>query len=119
MCIRTPNHGGTRRRAAAADWKDGDHWAKHPITAAPPAAGCGTLPDLLEPALHPNHHQFFHSLLFAAGVGVLLYRLYQWEPETDGGHLLRALALIGGGAYLVHLAMGAFTRKSLPLVGKL
>ena len=37
------------------------------------ACGLGTfggkLPDLLEPALHPNHRKFFHSLLFAAGVG--------------------------------------------------
>ena len=37
----------------------------------------GTLPDLLEPALHPNHRQFFHGVLFAAGVSIALYKLYQ------------------------------------------
>lgn len=29
----------------------------------------GTLPDQLEPALHPHHRQFFHSLAVLAGVG--------------------------------------------------
>jgi inner membrane protein len=105
--------------AAASDWNADDHWAKHPLVAAVAAAGCGTLPDVLEPALHPNHRQFFHSLLFASGVGFVLYKLYQWEPESEGGKLVRAAALVGGCAYLVHLAMDAFTPKSLPLVGKL
>ncbi len=45
--------------------------------------------------------------------------MYQWEPESEGGELVRAVVLIGGSACLVHLAMDAFTRKSLPLVGKL
>ena len=105
--------------AAAADWKEDDHWAKHPLVAAATAAVCGTLPDILEPALHPNHRQFFHSFLFATGVGFVLYKLYRWEPESEGGELVRAVTLVGGCAYLVHLSMDAFTRKSLPLVGKL
>ena len=69
--------------AAAADWEEDDHWAKHPLVAAATAAGCGTLPEVLEPALHPNHRQFFHSFLFATGVGFGLYKLYQWEPESE------------------------------------
>jgi hypothetical protein len=76
--------------AAAADWKEDDHWAKHPLLAALTAAGCGTLPDVVEPALHPNHRQFFHSFLFAAGVSVALYKVYQWQPKSDGGELVRA-----------------------------
>src|SRR6185437_13064764 len=39
--------------AAAADWREDDHWAKHPLVAAATAGGCGTLPDVIEPALHP------------------------------------------------------------------
>ena len=105
--------------AALVDWKDDDHWAKHPAVAAATAAGFGTLPDVLEPALHPNHRQFFHSVLFAAGVSVALYKLYKWKPETEGGELLRALSLVVGAAYLVHLAMDSLTRKSLPLIGKI
>jgi inner membrane protein len=63
--------------AVASDWKEDDHWAKHPLVAAATAAGCGTLPDVLEPALHPNHRQFFYSFLFAIDVGFVLYKLYQ------------------------------------------
>ena len=96
-----------------------EHWAKHPLLAAATAAGCGTLPDVLEPALHPNHRQFFPSFLFATGVDFALYKLYRREPESEGEELARVVALIGSSAYLVHLAMDAFTRKSLPLVGKL
>ena len=104
---------------AVLDWKEGDHWVKHPLVAAGMAASCGTLPDVLEPALHPNHRQFFHSVLFAVGLGVTLYNVHQWEPDTDTGRLVRGLTLIGGAAYLLHLAMDACTRKSLPLLGKL
>lgn len=87
------------------------------------AAGCmggyclGTLPDLAEPATSPNHRQFFHSVFFAALVGYGLYRAYQWSPETPEGKFFRGVCLIAGGAYLVHLAMDATTKRSLPLIG--
>ena len=85
------------------------------------AVGCagftlGTLPDLFEPATSPNHRRFFHSLTFAALLGVGAYKLYHWQPETDADKLLRALGLVGIGAYLIHLAMDATTAKSLPLI---
>lgn len=88
-------------------------------------AGCvggycfATLPDLIEPATSPHHRQFFHSVLFAAMLGFGLYKLYRWEPETPGGQLLRVLALGAGGAYLLHLALDATTKRSLPLIGRL
>lgn len=78
-----------------------------------------SLPDRIEPPDHPNHRQFFHSLLFAAAVGYGVYQAYQWQPDDDWHKVLRWLAMIGGSAYLVHLAMDFTTRKSLPLVGKL
>lgn len=105
--------------AAAADWHPDDHWSKHPITAAAVGAGCGTLPDLLEPALHPNHRQVFHSVAFALLLGFGLYKAYVWQPETVGGHVVRSMALIAGTAYIVHLVMDASTPKSLPLLGRL
>jgi inner membrane protein len=80
---------------------------------------CGTLPDLIEPATHPHHRQFFHSVLFAVMVACAVYRLHHWEPETDGAALLRVLSLIAGGAYLAHLALDAGTPRSLPLIGRL
>tara|TARA_R110002049_G_scaffold20717_2_gene75867 strand:- start:4542 stop:4922 length:381 start_codon:yes stop_codon:yes gene_type:complete len=83
------------------------------------AAICGSLPDLLEPAVHPNHRQFFHSVVFAAALIEGGRRIYRWQPEENWQRLVRNLTLIAGGAYLVHLAMDASTAKSLPMLGKL
>jgi inner membrane protein len=83
------------------------------------AAMLGTLPDIVEPAHDPNHRQFFHSLVFAAILGYLAYRLYRWKPEEPWQQAARMLGLIMIGAYLVHLSMDAMTSKSLPILGKL
>lgn len=89
-----------------------------------PLLGCGlgatfgTLPDILEPADHPNHRQFFHSFLFAAVLGYLGYKLYKWNPEEPWQKAARMLGLIAISAYLIHLSMDFVTPKSLPLVGK-
>jgi inner membrane protein len=94
-------------------------------TAAHAVAGCaggycfGTLPDLIEPATSPHHRQFFHSLIFAGVMGYGLYRLYQWEPGSPEFKVIRMIGLIAGGAYLVHLALDATTKRSLPLLGRL
>jgi inner membrane protein len=80
------------------------------------AASLGTLPDVLEPAYHPNHRQFFHSVVFAGLLGYGLYRLYQWEPDKEHQKVLKTLGFIAGGAFLVHLAMDATTAKSLPII---
>ena len=77
------------------------------------------LPDRIEPAIHPNHRQFFHSLIFAAGLGYCFLKVKQWEPEGEEGAIVRKIALIGIAAYLVHLALDATTAKSLPMVGRL
>jgi hypothetical protein len=82
-------------------------------------AFCGSLPDLLEPAIHPNHRQFFHSVAFGLMVAAGMGQLYRWAPDEPWQRVLRGTALIAGGAYLVHLLMDATTAKSLPLVGRL
>jgi membrane-bound metal-dependent hydrolase YbcI (DUF457 family) len=79
----------------------------------------GTLPDILEPAVHPHHRQFFHGLLFAAILGYLGYKLYKWKPEEPWQEVARMVSLIAIGAYLIHLTMDAATPKSLPMVGGL
>ena len=93
-----------------------------PLTAAPLVGGAAAalltgLPDILEPATSPNHRAFFHSLTFAALLGVGMKKLHDWEPETEAQRLLRKLAMVAGAAYLIHLALDFTTRKSLPLVG--
>lgn len=90
-----------------------------PFASAGLAACFGCLPDRLEPAVHPNHRQFFHSLAFGALVFYVGKKVYEWRPEDDFDKATRYVALVGIAAYCVHLAMDALTKKSLPLVGKL
>jgi hypothetical protein len=90
-----------------------------PIIGGGLGALCGTLPDLVEPALHPNHRQFFHSLLFAGVIAYGGYKLYKWRSDEEWQKWLRFGGMVAIGAYLIHLMMDGTTPKSLPLVGKL
>ncbi len=87
-----------------------------PLAAAGIAYMSGTLPDILEPAYHPNHRQFCHSLAFAGMVGFGMYKAYKYKPETTMQEWLRFAVLAIGGAYLVHLAMDGTTPKGLPIL---
>lgn len=80
------------------------------------AATLGSIPDWLEPASHPNHRQFFHSIAFGLTIGRSIYGLYHWQPADDWDRMLRVVGLVAGGAYLTHLIMDAATKKSLPLL---
>lgn len=101
--------------SALAEHKNGENTAA-PLAHATLAGTFGTLPDILEPACHPNHRRFFHSVVFAGFLGYGVHRLYQWKPQDELQQLMRLLGLIAGGSYLVHLAMDATTAKSLPLI---
>ncbi|WP_341501926.1 metal-dependent hydrolase [Gallaecimonas sp. GXIMD4217] len=101
------------------DRKNAGSFAVDPFSAALIGSIGGRLPDILEPALHPNHRQFFHSFFVAVTMFYGMKKLYGWEPETAGKQLMRQLLLIGGGAYLSHLLLDSFTKKSLPIVGKI
>lgn len=90
-----------------------------PVAGALLAGYLTKLPDVLEPAVHPNHRQFFHSLAFAGVLGVAAYKIHQWEPESPAGEVARFAMLVGAAAYFIHLAIDAGTSKSLPLLGKL
>ena len=65
--------------ALAAENNQEEPTAK-PLVAGSLAWLAGTLPDILEPARHPNHRQFFHSLAFAGLVGHGVYKAWKWEP---------------------------------------
>lgn len=90
----------------------------HPLVGGTVSALLARLPDLVEPAIHPHHRQFFHSIVFAGIVGYGLHRAYHWKPEIPWQELLRAAVLLGGSAYLLHLAADLLTARSLPLFGK-
>jgi membrane-bound metal-dependent hydrolase YbcI (DUF457 family) len=77
-----------------------------------------SLPDKLEPPIHPNHRQFFHSVAFATCVGYVTYRAYKSEPTEDWERIVRWVLVIGGVAYLTHLVLDACTKKGLPPIGK-
>ena len=89
----------------------------HPLFGGIVSALLASLPDAIEPAIHPHHRQFFHSIVFAGLVGYGLHRAYHWKPETDGQNLLRGATLLVGSAYLLHLAADSFTARSIPILG--
>lgn len=80
------------------------------------AALMPSLPDLLEPAVHPNHRKFFHSVTVAVAIACGMHRAYKWDAQGKWERLTRALLLVGGAAYLAHLVRDALTAKSLPVV---
>ena len=89
----------------------------HPLLGGTATALLGSLPDIVEPAIHPHHRQFFHSLTFAGALGYGVYKAYEWEPKTQTEECLRIAALVFGAAYLMHLAADFTTSRSLPLIG--
>ena len=104
----------------AAIVDDHPHPITHSLLIAPLLGSIsGKLPDYIEPALHPNHLQFFHSITFAGLITVGLIKCYQWKPEEPFEKLIRGLVLLGGMGYLSHLICDSTTPKGLPLVGKL
>src|SRR5258708_34325915 len=79
-----------------------------PLVGAAIAACATNLPDVIEPAIHPHHRQFFHGVVFAAGVGYGMYRLYEWGPPADWRAALRLFFLVFGGAGFIPLSLHPF-----------
>jgi inner membrane protein len=96
------------------------------------SAGAGAvvsrLPDTLEPALHPNHRAFFHSIAFGAllGLGVVqVTKIIKEEKDKrkaigtermSSTEAILILILIVIIVVLLHLAMDGFTKKGLPII---
>lgn len=77
----------------------------------------GIAPDLLEPALHPNHRQFFHSLTAGGAIVATGSQLCGREnlKLDEFTKVLAACAVVG---YVCHLLLDGSTPKGLPLLGK-
>jgi membrane-bound metal-dependent hydrolase YbcI (DUF457 family) len=75
------------------------------------------LPDLLEPAIHPNHRAKFHSLMTLAVVGYGTKQFFEWRPTDPLERAIRIVLLGLSGGYTSHLFMDMGTPKSLPLTG--
>lgn len=97
--------------------KDDEFAVEKTLVASGIGYACGTLPDILEPALNnPDHRQFFHSIGVLGLAGYGFYRAFKWEPESLFENFLRIVAMGACGAYAVHLLMDARTPKGLPLI---
>lgn len=75
----------------------------------------GCLPDKLEPSniLGPNHRQFAHSLVAAAGLNYINLKM----KHSETNELLKECfddLVIG---YNSHLILDSFTPKALPVIG--
>ena len=110
--------GGLVAFAATAHIGDREGVPKEtPLLAALVGGSLGSLPDILEPPIHPSHRKLFHSALMFGVVAYGGVKLYQWTPETDWERFLRYMALAVAVAYVAHLVLDAATKRSLPLAG--
>ncbi|MBA7527239.1 hypothetical protein ES705_19414 [subsurface metagenome] len=72
----------------------------------------GVLPDKLEPAIHPRHRKFFHSIVFIGVITVGLVLLWQSEKITEW---VKWLVTALGVAFIIHLILDGFTPAGLPV----
>jgi membrane-bound metal-dependent hydrolase YbcI (DUF457 family) len=87
------------------------------IAASCAGAVAGLAPDLLEPAIHPNHRAFFHSVGVALALGYAGKKT--WDGvKKDGSPIepLTILVLALASGYGSHLTADFLTPKSLPLL---
>ena len=80
-------------------------------TAGGAAIAC--VPDILEPALHPNHRALFHSFATAGGivyVNKAVLESLNISPEAKLG------CVVASAAYLSHLGVDATTPRGLPII---
>ena len=81
------------------------------------SAGAGLavacLPDILEPAIHPNHRAFFHSIVFNGVVTILVWRRLN---NPDVSVLEKIVLSVIGSAYVSHPLLDATTPMGLPII---
>ena len=73
----------------------------------------GLVPDLLEPAIHPNHRSWLHSYACAGLLGYWTKRAWE-NPALN--QLQKAQLTICSLSYLSHLIADGNTAKGLPLL---
>ena len=76
-------------------------------------AAVACLPDLLEPAVHPNHRALIHSVVVNASLGIAMRWI--WD-NADMCSTQRILWMSLGLAYLSHPVLDLMTPKGLPFL---
>jgi membrane-bound metal-dependent hydrolase YbcI (DUF457 family) len=75
----------------------------------------GALPDVIEPAIHPNHRAFGHSILVGGGLAKLAMTNCARE-NAAWEEFLKILAAVGTVAYVCHLIADGLTPTGLPFL---
>lgn len=76
--------------------------------------GCfSLLPDLLEPATHPNHRDILHSIVVLAVLGYANFKGLQSDKLDDRQKTLLAVTSAGYGS---HLIADSLTPSGIPLM---
>jgi membrane-bound metal-dependent hydrolase YbcI (DUF457 family) len=73
-------------------------------------AFAASIPDILEPAVSPNHRGFFHSFF------VLLAIVWFIVLACGGTISTAALLVVAAAGYASHLIVDSFTRRCLPWI---
>ena len=73
----------------------------------------GLVPDLLEPAVHPNHRRFFHSVTAGALLAHVNHKVSQNTEMPSEARAAIHLMFLG---FLSHLTADSQTPKGLPLM---
>lgn len=91
-------------------------------------AGTAKIPDILEPAIDPNHRAFFHSIVCGGILGFFGVQIWndlqtrRRERKLYGikqmhqSEIIDIILLIVDGSILLHLIMDGFTKKGLPFI---
>ena len=95
------------------------------ITVGATVMGTAKFPDKLEPAIHPNHRDFYHSILFAALVGGVGYSTWKDLRETRNARIatdvkqisfreiVDIILISASASYLLHLIADYFIYFSI------
>lgn len=76
---------------------------------------CGVAPDIFEPAIHPHHRAFGHSVTF----GALLARVAMTTCHKENGdweEFQKVLMAVVVVSYIAHLLSDACTPRRLPII---
>ena len=99
---------GIYKRLKQEDWT-----LEGALGSAAAGAALACLPDVIEPALSPNHRGLAHSF---ALLGMLLATLKHVSDTPDLPPGLKVAISVAIGAYSSHLGVDAFSPKGLPLL---
>ncbi len=73
----------------------------------------GKLPDVLEPAAHPNHRKFLHSKTVLTATG---YGIFKVSLSRNGSPYLKRAARGMLTGYSLHLVEDSFTPKGINFI---